>query len=236
MTVKLCEKHSEIDSSRGGALFTLGEVASAVGARCRPDWRDIAVTGVVTDSRGGCEGALFVALRGDRFNGHDYVHEAFAGGAAGAVVSEMPQNVEAGWPMLVVDETLCALADLAAYYRTHLAIPVVGITGSCGKSTTKEFLAAALSRRYRVAKPDASHNNTIGVSLTILGVRPCHDILILELGTSAPGEIEALCEIGRPTMGIITHIGSSHLEKLGSVEGVKKEKGALTRFLTRLAR
>jgi UDP-N-acetylmuramoyl-tripeptide--D-alanyl-D-alanine ligase len=110
-------------------------------------------------------------------------------------------------------------------------MPVVGITGSCGKTTTKELLAAALSPTYNVAKPRASHNNVIGVSLTILSVRESHNLLIVELGTNAPGEIEALCRIARPTAGIITNIGHTHLEGLGSRAGVKKEKGSLIQSL-----
>ncbi len=230
MTVKLCKKRSGLAESCE-ALFTLGEVASAVKAQCRAEWSSIPVRRVITDSREACEGALFVALKGERFDGHDFVCDSFAGGAAAAIVSEMPLAAEAGWPLLVVDETLSALADLAAYYRSGLSIPVVGITGSCGKTTTKEFLGAALSPKYCVAKPKSSFNNIIGVSLTILGVRPRHEVLILELGTNAPGEIEALCRIGMPTMGIITNIGHAHIEKLGSVEGVKREKGALARYM-----
>lgn len=230
MTVKLCERPSEV-KTECGALFTLGEVASALGAQCDPRWRDIGVERVVADSRGGCSEALFVALRGTRFDGHDYVQEAFARGAVAAIISELPAGTDTRWPLVMVENTLSALTDLAAYHRLCLSIPVIGITGSCGKSTTKEFLAAALSRCMSVAKPRASYNNVIGVSLTVLSVRPHHAVLVLELGTSAPGEIEALCEIGLPTIGIITNIGHSHLEKLGSIEGVKREKGTLLKYL-----
>jgi UDP-N-acetylmuramoyl-tripeptide--D-alanyl-D-alanine ligase len=230
MTVKLCEKPSEKAENAAG-LFTLGEVACAVGAQCGIPRRSVVVDRVVTDSRGDCSGALFVALKGGRFDGHDYVCEVFAKGACAALVSEIPPRAHPEWPLLVVDETLSALAGLAAYYRTQFSIPVIGITGSCGKTTVKEFLAAALSGRYRVAKAKASHNNIIGVSLTILSVRRDDEVLILELGTNAPGEIEALCEIGRPEIGVITNVGHAHLEKLRSVEGVKKEKGSLMRFL-----
>lgn len=229
MTVKLCEKLSPVKKSAG--FLTLGEAASMTGAGCSTAWDELLLERVVTDSRTDCTGALFVALKGENFDGHEYVAEAFRKGAAAAVVSEMPNNVEANQPLLMVDDTLEALARLAAGYRNRMSIPVVAITGSCGKTTTKEFLAAALSSKYRTARPKASFNNLIGVSLTILGVRPAHDVLILEMGTNAPGEIEALCRIGKPTMGIITNIGHTHLEKLGSVEGVKKEKAALARFI-----
>lgn len=230
MTVKLCERSSETVSVLE-EIFSVGEVACALGAQCKMHWIEIPVSRVVTDSRQDCTGALFVALKGDNFDGHDYTCDAFARGAVASVVSEIPSDADPEWPLLVVEETLSALADLAAYYRRLLSIPVVGITGSCGKTTTKELLAAALSPVYHVAKPEASFNNIIGVSLTILSVRHHHEVLILELGTSAPGEIEALCEIGRPTLGIITNIGNTHLEKLGSIDGVKKEKSSLIEFL-----
>jgi UDP-N-acetylmuramoyl-tripeptide--D-alanyl-D-alanine ligase len=225
MTVKLCERLSPVKES---VLFmTLGEIASMIGARCSHDQRSVNISSVTTDSREDCSGALFVALKGDTFDGHAYLADAFTRGAIAAIVSETIEKPEDHWRLLKVDNTLNALVSLAAGYRRKLPIPVVAITGSCGKTTTKEFLAAALTPKYRVAKPRASFNNLIGVSLTILSVRPEHEVLILEMGTNAPGEIRALCDIGRPTMGIITNIGHTHLERLGSVEGVKKEKASL---------
>jgi UDP-N-acetylmuramoyl-tripeptide--D-alanyl-D-alanine ligase len=229
MTVRLCDKPSQARET--AALMTLGEAASLMGTSCASQLQSTLLARVTTDSRNDCAGALFIALEGEKYNGHDYVADALDKGAVAAVVSRSFSSPDKEHALLKVENTLEALADLAAAYRRRLSIPVVAITGSCGKTTTKEFLAAALSPKYCVAKPKASFNNLIGVSLTILGVRPEHDLLILEMGTNAPGEIEALCRIGDPTMGILTNVGHTHLEKLGSIEGVKKEKASLAEYI-----
>jgi UDP-N-acetylmuramoyl-tripeptide--D-alanyl-D-alanine ligase len=230
MTVRLCENHSR-SGTLDGPLFSLGEVASAVGAFCKPEWSKTGIERVSTDSRANCSGALFVALRGEKFDAHDFLRQAFAKGATAAVVSRSDPDLDARWKTLLVKDTLAALAQLAAYRRSKIQVPVVAITGSCGKTTTKELLSAALSTRFRVAKSFENHNNIIGVSLTLLSVRPEDEVVVAELGTNAPGEIAQLCRIVRPTIGIITNIGHAHLEKLVSLEGVKREKGSLLRFL-----
>jgi len=230
MTVKLCAKSLESAESVK-QLFTLREAAEVVGGLTDSEESALGISRVVINSREDCHGAVFVAIKGDNFDGHDFVGHAFDKGAVAAIVSEKPKRSFSGQPLILVEDTVEALASLAAYHRKRLDIPVVGITGSCGKTTTKELLAASLAGTYRVAKPEKSFNNIIGVSLTILGTGREHDVLILELGTNAPGEIARLCEIGRPNIGIITNIGHAHLEKLGSIEGVKKEKAAILKFL-----
>jgi UDP-N-acetylmuramoyl-tripeptide--D-alanyl-D-alanine ligase len=230
MTVRLCENRSR-SGTKDGQLFSLGEVASAIGTFCKPEWTSTGIARVSTDSRKDCSGALFVALRGEKFDGHNFICQAFAKGAAAAIVSNSHSEWNRNWRILVVEDTLGALAQLASHQRDNIGVPVVAITGSCGKTTTKELLTAALSAKFRVAKSCENFNNIIGVSLTLLSVRPEDEIVVVELGTNAPGEIAQLSGIVRPTMGIITNIGHSHLEKLCSVKGVKREKSALLQFL-----
>jgi UDP-N-acetylmuramoyl-tripeptide--D-alanyl-D-alanine ligase len=187
------------------------------------------VTGVSIDSRTCPPGAAFVAIRGSRLDGHAYVADARARGAAAAVVTRLPPDVEPGGDLAVilVDDTTLALQRLAAFHRQRLAPAVVGITGSVGKTTTKELAAAVLGRRYRVLKASGSLNNQWGVPLTLLALEPEHDAAVLELGMNAPGEIAALAELVRPGVGVVTAVAAAHLEGVGSLEGVQRAKGEL---------
>jgi len=191
---------------------------------------------VCTDTRKVEPGALFVALEGDRFDGHDFVAEAFVRGAAGAVVHrESPELVRGGEPgadrpLFLVEDTLVALGALARYRRRELGVRggrVVGITGSSGKTTAKELTLGALSPRWRVHATPGNLNNRVGVPLTILSAGPDTGILLLEMGTNEPGEIATLTAIAEPETAVITTVGPAHLEKLGSIEGVLEEKVAL---------
>lgn len=210
------------------APWTEAAVRTALGL---PGGGDRVFGAVSTDTRTVGAGELFVALAGERFDGHDFVAEAFARGAAGAVVHAVPAGVEPGDDRLFhVDDTLVALGALAHHRRRELGARgtrVVAITGSSGKTTVKELTRAALAARWRVHATRGNLNNRIGVPLTILSTPPDTGMLLLEVGTSEPGEIGILTAMTAPETGVITTIGPAHLEKLGSLEGVLEEKTAL---------
>lgn len=190
-------------------------------------------TGISTDTRTVAPGALFVALKGERFDGHEYLDEALARGAAGAVVSEAFAAREGHrFPGLLfpVGDTLVALGRLAHHRRRELGargVRVVGITGSSGKTTAKEMTRGALEGRWRVHATTGNLNNRVGLPLTILAAPDDASVLVLEMGTNEPGEIGALAAIAEPEIGVVTTIGPAHLEKLGSLDGVLREKTAL---------
>ncbi len=187
---------------------------------------------VTIDSRRVPEGALFVALRGERHDAHDYVAQALEGGAAAALVERVPDGVDEAACIVVVDAML-ALGDLARWTRESVAgLQVVAITGSNGKTTTKEMVAAIFEEATRdspgaVLKTQGNFNNLIGLPLTLLGLRGCESLAILEMGMNRPGEIARLTEIARPNVGVITNVGAAHLEGLGSLDGVAAAKGEL---------
>lgn len=184
---------------------------------------------VCTDTRAGAEGALFFALRGENSDGHDYVADAFAKGAVASVVDHLVEGVEG--PQFVVPDTLAALGDLAAYYRDRFAIPIVAITGSVGKTSTKEMTAAALRTRYKVLASEKNFNNEIGVPLTLFALEEDHQVAVIEMGMRASGEIARLAEIARPTVGVITNIGLSHIERLESRDAIAAAKAELLEAL-----
>lgn len=184
---------------------------------------------VTTDSRSVGEGDLFVALIGDRFDGHDYVAEAVARGATGTVTS---RRVDAGDARVYpVGDTQHALGLLARYRRRALAARVVGITGSAGKTTTKDMTRGALASRFRVHATRGNLNNQIGVPLTLLAAPDDTQVVVLEMGTNEPGEIAILAAIAEPEIGVVTTVGETHVEKLGSLHGVLAEKLDLLRAL-----
>lgn len=189
---------------------------------------DRAFTSVSTDTRTLEAGSLFVALVGPNFDGHDFLRAAADAGATGAVVSASV-DAPAGMTLYRVDDTLSALGRLARFRRDALTIPVVALTGSSGKTSTKELLRAALSPRFRVHATAGNLNNRIGVPLTILGTPADAEVLVVEMGTSIPGEIAALAAIGAPDVALVLTIGPSHLEQLGSLQGVLEEKLDLVR-------
>ncbi|MBO5806258.1 MAG: UDP-N-acetylmuramoyl-tripeptide--D-alanyl-D-alanine ligase [Tidjanibacter sp.] len=190
-----------------------------------------ASTGVVTDSRKVREGELFFALRGENFDGNQYAAKALEMGAVAAVVDRA--DVAHDERYVVVDDTLSALQDLARYHRQRLSIPVVAITGTNGKTTTKELVAAVLSESYRTYFTQGNLNNHIGVPLTLLSIPRDAQMAIVEMGASAQGEIALLCSIAQPTYGLVTNVGRAHLEGFGGEEGVRKGKGELYDYLAR---
>jgi len=185
--------------------------------------------GITTDTRSCGSGMIFFALKGDRFDGNRYAKEAIKAGCIAAVVDDSTLDGEQG--MFVVEDVLLALQNLAWDFRRTLDIPVVGLTGSNGKTTTKELITAVLSNNYRVHSTVGNFNNHIGVPLTILSTPPNTDILIVEMGANHAGEIADLCVIAEPNYGLITNIGRAHLEGFGNIEGVKRAKGELFDFL-----
>ena len=196
--------------------------------RERAALRKCRIVRVCTDSRAVRAGDLFVALRGDRFDGHLFLRDAFERGAVAAVAERdrMPGGLD-GRPLVVVEDAYRALAELARLHRERFSIPVIAVGGSNGKTTTKEMIARVLAQRYRVLSTEGNLNNHIGVPLTVLRLGAQHDVAVVEIGTNHPGEIAALCEVLRPTHGVITNVGREHLEFLGGMEGVAREEGAL---------
>lgn len=186
---------------------------------------------VVTDSRQVGRRDLFVALLGEQGDGHSFVQEAVSRGAAGALLQQVPDDLPDGIAAYVVPDTLAALQHLAAGRLDRIPVEVIGVTGSVGKTTTKEITAAVLSARYRVLKNEANYNNEVGLPLTLLELRREHEKAVLEMGMYALGEIRLLCQIARPRVGIVTNVGPSHLERLGSLEAITDAKAELVESL-----
>lgn len=202
----------------------LRQIAEITGGRLSGP-TDLCVTEVITDTRRPfAAGALFVALSGPNFDGHDHVGDALRRGCAATLVSRPVKG-----PHVLVDDTLVALQALAAWWRQQFSIPVIGITGSNGKTIVKEMLAAILSRKFTVWRSPGSYNSQVGVALSLLGIRRNHDVAIIEAGISLPGEMTRLEAMIRPTIGVLTSVGAVHLAGLGTVENVAAEKAVLFR-------
>lgn len=197
-------------------------------------------SGAVTDSRKTVPGAMFFALKGDNFDGNLFADAALQAGASFAVVSDPSMDDDRH---VVVDDVLKTMQDLARAHRAWFAVkdsglspmPVIALTGTNGKTTTKELIKAVLSVKYSVLATEGNLNNHIGVPLTLLGMKPEHDIAVIEMGASAPGEIRDLASIALPNYGLITNVGKAHLQGFGSFEGVKKTKGELYDYIQRTA-
>ena len=214
--------------------LTLKEVITAAGATLISGGRDAVFRGICTDSRLLISGNLFVALRGDNFDGHDFAQKALDLGAAGVVISDAGKidlKETGNAAVIKVADTLSALGDFAHYWRSKFSVPVFGLTGSSGKTTTKEMMAAIIGRQKNILKTEGNLNNLIGLPQTIFRLSSAHEAAILEMGTNAPGEIKRLTQIAAPDFGLITNIGPAHLAKLGSIEGVRREKGDLFAYM-----
>jgi UDP-N-acetylmuramoyl-tripeptide--D-alanyl-D-alanine ligase len=210
-------------------LMTLGEIASALNLPLKKNRAGL-VRQVTTDSRAVRKDGLFIALKGDRFNGRDFVGEAFEKGASAALVQETVPEFPAGTVFRVPD-TLLALQDLASYYRDKFLFPVIAVTGTNGKTTTKEMTAAVLSTHYMVLKTEGNFNNLIGLPLSIFGWSHSGELAVVEMGMNHPGEIRQLCDVARPTHGVITNIGKGHLEFMENEAGVARAKAELLESL-----
>jgi len=191
----------------------------------------VVATSVSTDTRTIPAGAAFVALKGERFDANDFASQAAADGASVLVVERWDGSDAPGAAVVKVPDGLYALQRLARWQRQQRDMPVVGITGSNGKTSTKDFTRAVLEQRYEVCATRGNLNNHIGVPLTVLSLEQQHNAAVVEMGMNHSGEIAPLCEIAMPTMGIITNIGTAHIEHLGSREGIAEEKGSLARSL-----
>ena len=200
------------------------ELCAAVGGTLLQD-SAAAVTQVSTDSRAIPAGALFIPLTGERFDGHDYLDAALASGAAGCLTAKTPKTLLPGKFYIQVADTSLALKSLARWYRGKFDLPVVQVTGSAGKTTTKEMIACVLAQRFPTLKTEANYNNDIGTPLTLLHLTPQHRAAVIETGMNHFGEIRYLGEMVQPTIAVITNIGDAHIENLGNTrQGTLKAK------------
>lgn len=190
---------------------------------------------VTTDSRNCPPNSLFIALKGESFNGNAFAAQALRAGCSYAVIDEPAYQEEGNERFILVPDALLALQQLANYHRRQLGIPVIGITGTNGKTTTKELISAVLSQRYQVLCTAGNLNNHIGVPLTLLRLKPTDTLAVIEMGANHPGEIKMLAEIVEPDYGLITNVGRAHLEGFGSFEGVIQTKGELYDYLSKRA-
>lgn len=188
-------------------------------------------SGVSTDTRNIGEGVMFFALRGEKFNANEFAQQALEKGAKYVVIDE--EKYATNDRCLLVGDVLYTLQKLANFHRNHFNIPIIGLTGSNGKTTNKELIAAVLSKKYNTYYTKGNLNNHIGVPLTILGLNETHEIAVIEMGANHQGEIRDLSAISEPTHGFITNVGKAHLEGFGGVEGVRKGKGELYDFLSK---
>ncbi len=228
-------------------MLTLADALEAL-THSRPAMKDIFIAEAAIDSRQVIPGGLFVALQGERVDGHNFVGQVFKRGALAALIEHEVEgnfttlDVRNGPPSvdlaslqpplcLLVPNTLAALQQMAAYWRRKLNLRVIGVTGSIGKSTTKEAIAQVLTQRYKTLKSVANLNNEIGLPLNVLRLTPGHQAAVLEMGFYVPGEIAQLCEIAQPQVGVITNIGTVHAERAGSQEVIAQGKGELVEAL-----
>lgn len=235
------------DAAGDGGRMTVAGVAAATGGRLLAGDGGLAVGAVAVDSRAVAAGGLFVAVPGERVDGHDFVAQALAAGARAALVrADRARDAlaalaaagpgaapAAGAAVIAVPDTVRALGDLAAWHRRRFCPLVVGVTGSAGKTTTKDMLAAAAARRFTVLKTPGNYNTDIGLPLCLLDLDRRHEVAVVEMAMRGPGEIARLAEIARPRGAVITNIGLAHVERLGSPAGVARAKGELLLALPR---
>ncbi len=206
--------------------ITLGQLLEAVGGELLGEFadRDAPIDRVDTDSRSMHPGALFIPLTGDRFDGHAYINAALEGGAGGCLTARTRDSYLPGKFYVKVEDTQQALRDLAAWYKNRFSIPFVAVTGSVGKTTAKDMLAAVLGVKYKVLKTEGNFNNNVGLPLTLLRLDSSVQIAVLEMGMDGLGQIDYLADIVKPDVGVITNVGDAHIERLGSRENILKAK------------
>ena len=211
---------------------TAREICAAVGGTLLQD-SGAPVTGVTTDSRAVQPGQLFIPLVGERFDGHAYISKALDGGAAGCLTAREPETLLPGKLYIRVADTRLALKALASWYRDKFDLPVVQVTGSAGKTTTKEMIASVLSQRYNTLRTEGNFNNDIGAPLTLLRLMPEHQAAVIETGMNHFGEIRYLGEMVRPDIAVITNVGDAHIENLGNTrQGILRAKCEIFENLT----
>ena len=214
--------------------FTLTQVMQATNAVLKKITSASIFGGVTTDTRKVEEGMLFVALKGEKFDGHDFIAEATKKGAIGAIVNkdyDVSRLEDVEIDILAVNDTLKAYQDLAKLWRSKFSIPVIGITGSNGKTTTKDLTAAVLSGKWNVLKTQANFNNEIGLPMTLLQLNKLYDVAVVEMGMRGLGQIKLLTDIAKPTIGVITNVGETHMELLGSIENIAKAKSEMAQAI-----
>lgn len=191
------------------------------------------ITGVSIDSRKINQGELFFAIKGENFDGHDFVDDVISKGASAVVIqkNQTQRFIDKNYPMILVDDTIQALGQLARIFRNKFDIKVIGLTGSNGKTTTKEMIAKILETKYNVLKTEGNLNNNLGLPLNLFRLKKNHQLAVIEMGINHFGEMQSLCEIADPDFGLITMIGTAHIEFFGSREGIAKEKTELFRYL-----
>jgi UDP-N-acetylmuramoyl-tripeptide--D-alanyl-D-alanine ligase len=209
--------------------LTLSEIAKVIGAETS-QFEDLKIRAVSTDSRVPTKDAIFFALKGERHNGHNFLWEAHKNGCISAVVEYIPPSPPP-IPLLKVEDTIMALGVLAGYYRDKFPILCIGVTGSTGKTTTKEMLAHILQAKYRILKTEKNFNNEIGVPLTLFQLEEEHSALIVEMAMRGKGQIDWLAKIAKPQIGVITNIGPAHLEFFPSLEEIAQAKAELLQAL-----
>ena len=208
--------------------MTVKEIAAAVaGVWWNPKEDVPPVTAVCTDSRKITPGCLFLPWVGEKFDGHHFIDAALDAGAAGCLCAKLPENIRDDKFYIKVADTRLALRALASAYKDRFPIPFIQITGSVGKTTTKEMIAAVLSTRYKVLKTPENFNNDIGTPLTIFGLTEEHEVAVIETGKNHFGEIEYLGALVRPDVAVISNVGDAHIEYLGSREGILQAKSEI---------
>ena len=230
---------AEIAKACGGELILRGTGETQGTSVCEQVSAETKVSSVVLDSRKITENGVFVATVGERVDGHRFVKDVYDNGVILVVAEKTPEQVEiehgipaSAWKSYVlVKDTFQALRDMAEYYRSKLTLPIVGITGSVGKTSTKEFIAGVLSEKYNVLKTEGNFNNEVGVPLTLLRIREEHEAAVVEMGISDFGEMHRLSKMVRPNVCVITNIGQCHLENLGDRDGVLKAKTEIFDFM-----
>jgi UDP-N-acetylmuramoyl-tripeptide--D-alanyl-D-alanine ligase len=213
--------------------LSLAQIAKLAGGSISADDTSALVSRISTDSRTLRARDLFVPLRGENFDGHKFIEQAAGRGAAGAIVEETWKGkVPRGFALIRVADTLVGYQTLAANYRASLPLKVIAITGSNGKTSTKDFVAATLAKKFRVTKTEGNFNNHVGLPQTMLAANRDDEIAVWEIGMNHPGEIAALAKLAAPDVAIITNIGIAHIEFMGSREAIAEEKGALAEAVT----
>jgi len=210
--------------------ITLIEIARVTGGEIIQGDPEVVLTRVSTDTRKIKPGDLFLALKGERYDAHQFLEQAVCAGAGGLVIDQTV-DIPAGIPVIKVGNTLDALQALASSNRERCGVPLIGVTGSNGKTTTKDMIASVLSTRLRVLKTRGNLNNEIGLPLTLLAMDADCEAAVVEMGMRGPGEIAALCRIARPTGAVITNIGEAHLEMLGTVSNIASAKGEILEYI-----
>lgn len=210
--------------------FTLAEIAASCGGKYVGEeaLKNTAITSVERDSRAVKDGSLFLAIKGERVDGHDFIEKCYDSGAVCAICEKAPENPKK--PYILVDSTLNAVKDIAKAYREKFDIPVVGVSGSVGKTSTKEMLYAVLSQRFKTHKTQGNLNNELGVPLTILSMPEDTEAAVIEMGISGFGEMTRLSRVAQPTICVLTIIGCCHLENLGDRDGVMKAKTEMFKY------